>query len=91
MPEVTNRLSNCENMSLGERAAQRRASMSARAETDPLVWISKVWTAVKIIPLKPRQVHQHLLWRRLAGQRRDRHCFVLFVAHYSGTLLRLAI
>src|SRR5262245_20628868 len=58
--------------------------MSARAEAYPLGRIPKVRLDLIIIPLKLHEIHQHFLWRRLAGQLGDRVCFVGRFNHETG-------
>jgi hypothetical protein len=43
--------------------------MSARAKADPLGGIIRIGQAFEILPFEPGQVDQHLLRRRLAGER----------------------
>src|SRR5262249_43288702 len=56
----------------------------------PLILICEVGAALVIIPFKPRQVYQHFLWCRLAGEGRKRHAFVFFVVHDLKGFLRPA-
>src|SRR6516162_6398125 len=59
-------LSNGQDVGFGERAPQRRTSVSAGPEADHLVGITEVRTALEILPFEPGHVHQHLLRGGLA-------------------------
>ena len=67
---VADGLGDGQDVGLGERAAQRRASMPAGAEAHELIGIANVRLAFVILPLEPGEVDQHLLRRRPAGQGR---------------------
>src|SRR5580692_1485664 len=64
------RLGNCEDVRFVKCAAERRATMSAGAEADQLVWILQVGTPVKIFLMEASHIYQQLLRRRFSCQRR---------------------
>ena len=66
---IANGLRDGENMRLGERAVRRRAAMSAGAEADQLVRVAEIRPPLVIIAFEPRQIHEHFLGGRFAGQR----------------------
>ena len=66
--EIADRLGDRQDMGFRERATQRRASMAARAEGNPLVVVGEIGSAFIVIPFEPRQVNQHLAGGRLARQ-----------------------
>src|SRR6266446_1195161 len=66
--EIADRLGDCQDMSFCERATQRRASMAARAEGNPLVAVGEVWLTFIVLPFEPRQVNQHLGGSRFARE-----------------------
>ena len=68
-PEVADGLGDGENMRFGERAAQRRATMPAGPEADPLLGIVEIGPPFEIFPFEASQIDQQLFRRRLAGKR----------------------
>ncbi len=56
-PAVADGLRNGQNMRLGKRAAQRRAAVPAGSETDQLVRISNVGSALVIFPFESGQIY----------------------------------
>src|SRR5271165_1765707 len=68
-PVVANSLRNGQDMSLGERAAQRRAAVSAGSETDQLVGISNVGSPRVILSFEQGKIHQHIPGGRLTCER----------------------
>src|SRR5262249_44888826 len=67
LPVVTDRLGDRENVSLGERSAQRRAAMPAGAKPDPLLGVLEIGPALKVFASGAGQVDQHLLGAGLAA------------------------
>src|SRR5262249_27548564 len=55
--------------------------MAARAEADDLRRIVHLRLAVVVLPLEPREVHEHGRGRRPAGQRRNDVAFLHIVDH----------
>ena len=72
-PVVADGLGDGQDVGLGERAVQRRATMAAGAEADQLVRVTQVGATLEILPFKPGQVNQHLFRSRLARKGGDRH------------------
>src|SRR5262249_13264946 len=66
---VTDGLSDRQDVRLGERTVEWRSAMPAGAEADPLRGIVGVGPALEILLFETRQIDQHLLRRRLAGER----------------------
>ena len=75
-PVVADSLGNRQDVCFGECAPEWRTTVAAGTEDDQLVRILQVGMGLKIGRLQASQVHQHLLWSRLACERRNR--FVRF-------------
>src|SRR6266446_5915553 len=88
-PVVADCLSDGQNVSFGERARQRGASMSARAEADHLVRVTEVGPALKIFALEPGHVDQHLFCGRPASKGRDIRDYVRFYRTGHGLTLQI--
>ena len=69
MPVVADGLGDGENVGFGERPAERRAAMPAGAKADQLTGIIEIRLALEIFAFEPGRIDQHILGRRLAGQR----------------------
>jgi len=81
-PVVADRLGNGQDdVRFGEGAMQGRATVPAGAEANQLVRVVQIGTAFKIFRLQTSDVDQHLLRRRLAGERRNRGC-ARFACHW---------
>ena len=65
-----NGLGDSQDVRFGERAVQRRAAMPAGSEDDHLVGIAYVRALLVIVALQESQIHQHVLGRRFARERR---------------------
>src|SRR5262249_4490605 len=78
---VADGLSDRRDVGLGERAAERRAAVAARAEADHLRRIVHLRPALVVLPLEAAQVDEHGQRRRLACQRRDHLGFFRVVDH----------
>ena len=72
-PVVADGLGDSQDVSLRERAVQRRAPVSAGAKTDQLVGVTQIGQTLEILSFEPGQVNQHLFRSRLARKWRDRH------------------
>ncbi len=70
---LADRLRDREDVRLGERAAERRAAMTARAEAHALGRVGHVGPACVVLALELRGVDQQGFRRRFAGQRGVRH------------------
>ena len=68
-PVVADRLGDGKNVGFGERPAERRAAMPAGSKADELLRIVEIGPTLEIFALEPGRIDQHLLWRRLAGDR----------------------
>jgi hypothetical protein len=68
-PVVADRLGDREDVRFSERARERRAAVAARAEADALGGILGFRSARVVLVLESRHVDQHVLRRRLAGER----------------------
>src|SRR5215510_15188191 len=66
---VANGLSDRQDVRLGEGTVEWRSTMPAGAKANPLGGIVGVGLAFEILPFETRQIDQHLLRRRLAGER----------------------
>ena len=67
------RLGDGQDVRLIERAAQRRATVTAGAEADPLCAIRDVGLARVVLVSKVADIDEKVLWSGLAGERMDRH------------------
>src|SRR5262249_35058149 len=65
-PAIAYGLGNGQNVGFRERAVQRRAAMSARAEAYQLGSIPEVWMALIIVVFQAGRIDQELFWSRLA-------------------------
>jgi hypothetical protein len=63
-PVVADGLSDGQDVGLGERAAQRRAPVSAGAEADQLIQVARFGPALEMLPFEPCHVNQQLSERR---------------------------
>ena len=68
MPVVADRLGDRQDVRLVERAAQGCSAVPAGPEADLLGGIVRIRPALEIVPFQPREIDQHLLRGRLAGQ-----------------------
>ena len=68
-PVFADRLGDREDVRFVERAAQRRAAVSAGAEAHDLLGILDVGHALEVFALEPGGIDQQFLRRRLSGER----------------------
>ena len=71
-PVIANRLRDRQDVRLGERAIERRATMPAGAEAYELIPIGKVRAAIVIRALELAWIDQQFFWSALARERRNR-------------------
>ena len=67
-PVLADRLGDRQDVRLIERAAQGCSAVPAGPEADLLGGIVRIRPALEIVPFQPREINQHRLWGRLAGQ-----------------------
>ena len=68
LPVLADRLGDRQDVRLIERAAQGCSAVPAGPEADLLGGIVRIRPALEIVPFQPREINQHRLWGRLAGQ-----------------------
>ncbi len=90
---VADRLGDGEDVRFGERAAQRRAAMAARAEPDPLRDVVDIRCARVVGVVQQAQVDEQAVGSGLTGARIDRHVDYTFArdSGFRGCSERLRI
>src|SRR5262245_22808920 len=72
-PVIANRLCDGEDVRLGERSAQRRATVTAGPENNPLSGVAHIGPPLALPSFEPRPLDQPLFRGRLTGERGDGH------------------